>query len=514
MPEKPLSDDALITMDFQDVDLSVVIKFMGELTGKNFLVSDQVRGKVTIISPKKVTVREAYHIFESVLEMNGYSALPAGESIKIIPSAVARQSGLEIQGGKEAGSVKPEDRMMTQVIPLEYAAADELRNLLASSVSKEGMIISYKATNHLIITDRAANIHRLLKIIEQLDVPMVEENITVFPLEFASAKSLADKLTLLMAAEQRVPAAAKPPGPAAFQRVVRVIPDERTNILIVLANAAGHAGDPQAHFPARHRGPQGQKPAPGDLPRARPGRGAGQGPEQHREREGEDPAETRPAGPGGGGRGGGHHRRQIHEFGGDHRFSPGIQGTGRSNPETRHDPVPGPGGSPDYRSLAWRRLCRSGWIGGSWISRSKGACGGSGGRDFGLISGVQSGALPSTTGDTGLLLGLAKGFITIGGVAGPQHRRACPGFSERHRRQRPVHAPPFDHGQREGEDHRRRQRPPAQERSHHSHWRRLRPRPPTSPSPAPLSTKTSASSWRSPPTSAKGPWSDWRSARK
>jgi general secretion pathway protein D len=85
MPAKPLPDDALITMDFQDVDLSVVIKFMGELTGKNFLVSDQVRGKVTIISPKKVTVREAYHIFESVLEMNGYSALPAGDPSRSSP---------------------------------------------------------------------------------------------------------------------------------------------------------------------------------------------------------------------------------------------------------------------------------------------------------------------------------------------------------------------------------------------------------------------------------------------
>src|SRR4030043_990225 len=67
MPPKPLPEDSLITMDFQDADLNVVIKFIGELTGKNFLVSDNVRGKVTIISPKKITVREAYKVFESVL---------------------------------------------------------------------------------------------------------------------------------------------------------------------------------------------------------------------------------------------------------------------------------------------------------------------------------------------------------------------------------------------------------------------------------------------------------------
>ena len=90
--------------------------------------------------------------------MNGYSAVQGEDAIKIVPSAAARQSGLEIREGKELDSVKPEDRMITQVIPLEYASADEVRNLFASSVSKDGMIVSYKPTNHLIITDRASNI--------------------------------------------------------------------------------------------------------------------------------------------------------------------------------------------------------------------------------------------------------------------------------------------------------------------------------------------------------------------
>jgi general secretion pathway protein D len=113
MPSQPLPEDSLITMDFQDVDLNVVIKFMGELTGKNFLVSDQVRGKVTVISPKKITVGEAYQVFESVLEMNGFSAVPGVDSIKIIPSGIARQTGLELHEGKEASAVKVEDKMIT-----------------------------------------------------------------------------------------------------------------------------------------------------------------------------------------------------------------------------------------------------------------------------------------------------------------------------------------------------------------------------------------------------------------
>ena len=236
MPSKPLPEDSLITMDFQDVDLNVVIKFMGELTGKNFLVSDQVRGKVTVISPKKITVGEAYKVFESVLEMNGFSAVPGVDSIKIIPSGIARQTGLELHEGKVASAVKVEDKMITQVIPLEYASSDEVRNLFTPLISKDGMIVSYKPTNHLIITERSSNIHRLLKIVEQIDVRMVEEKITVFSLEFASAKSLAEKLTQLISPDSRAPVAGRPPGPVPSQKIVKIIPDERTNSLVVLAN--------------------------------------------------------------------------------------------------------------------------------------------------------------------------------------------------------------------------------------------------------------------------------------
>jgi general secretion pathway protein D len=236
MDQKPLPEDSLITMDFQDADLNVVIKFIGELTGKNFLVSDQVRGKVTIISPKKITVREAYQVFESVLEMNGFTAVPGTDATKIIPSGIARQTGLEIHEGKEASAVKVEDKMITQIIPLEHGSSDEIRTLFAPLISKDGTIISYKPTNHLVVTERASNIHRLLKIIEQIDVRIVEESISIFSLEFASAKSMAEKTTQLIFSDLRSPGPVRGPGPSAPQRVVKVIPDERTNNLIVLAN--------------------------------------------------------------------------------------------------------------------------------------------------------------------------------------------------------------------------------------------------------------------------------------
>ncbi len=422
MPRQPLSEESLITLDFQDADLPVVIKFMGELTGKNFLVSDQVKGRVTIISPKKITVREAYKVFESVLEMNGYTAVPGEDVIKIIPSAMARQSGLEIREGKEAETGKSEDRMITQVVPLEYASSDEVRNLLSSSISKDGMIVSYKPTNHLVITDRASNINRLLKIIEQIDVRVAEEKISVFPLEFASAKMLADKLNQLTAPDQRQQAAGKPPGSAAIQRMVRIIPDERTNALVVLASA-------QDTEEIRRIISQLDKTAPKG-------------------------------------------KSQLHVIYLEHAraeelakvLTSIVTAKARLAQRTATGQVAQPGGvvveeamitadkatnsvvitgSPqEFKEMeevvqkldmarsqvlvealiAEVTVTRTQQIGVDWRLMDQpvqGSTRGFGGTDFGLISGVQSGTLPASGGNTGLLLGLSNGFITIGGVQVP-----------------------------------------------------------------------------------------------
>src|SRR5262249_29678833 len=63
------SEKQLITMDFQDVEIGVLVKFISEITGKNFILDEKVRGKVTVISPTKISIEEAYRVFQSILEV-------------------------------------------------------------------------------------------------------------------------------------------------------------------------------------------------------------------------------------------------------------------------------------------------------------------------------------------------------------------------------------------------------------------------------------------------------------
>ncbi len=229
---KPESNKT-ISMDFDQVDIKVFIKFMSELTGKNFVVDDKVRGKVTVLSPTKISVEEAYRVFLSVLEVNGFTTVPAGKVTKVVPSVAARQMSVDTR--RAPGFVpRPDDRVITQLIPLIYADSQEIRKLLAPLVSKQGVMVAYEPTDTLILTDYQSNIQRLLHIIEEIDVESGEATISVLQLEYASAEDIAKTLTQLVESKQKVVKGRRARATAAAP--VKIVPDERINVLIVLAD--------------------------------------------------------------------------------------------------------------------------------------------------------------------------------------------------------------------------------------------------------------------------------------
>jgi len=77
---------AQVTLNFRNVDIAVLAKFISETTGRNFLLDESVRGKVSIASATKFTPEEAYEIFDSILESRGFATEPNGNLIRIVPS--------------------------------------------------------------------------------------------------------------------------------------------------------------------------------------------------------------------------------------------------------------------------------------------------------------------------------------------------------------------------------------------------------------------------------------------
>lgn len=221
-------DKGGISMNFSGADIGVLIKYVSEMTGKNFVVNDKVQGKVTILSPKKVSKDEAYKVFESILAVYGFTAVPAGDVIKIVPNIDAKTLG----GTKERSESLPpsvRDLMVTRLIPLRYITADNMVNALKPLVPNTSYIAPYQQSNTVIIVDLASNVDRLMSIIEKLDVEGRETSITVLQLKHASAKDITAKINSLVGREP-----GKPPIPTEAGNIV--IAEERLNSLIVVGN--------------------------------------------------------------------------------------------------------------------------------------------------------------------------------------------------------------------------------------------------------------------------------------
>ncbi|MEJ2730029.1 MAG: type II secretion system secretin GspD [Deltaproteobacteria bacterium] len=226
-PEKAETSDQFVSIDFNNVDINVFIKFMSELTGTNFVVDQRVKGKVTIISPSKISLNEAYQVFESVLEVHGYTTVRAGEIVKIVPSPDARSKSIETLLREEAAD--PKDKVVTQLIPLKYADPVEIKRLFTPMISRSSVILAYQPTNMMIITDVYSNIQRLYKILKRIDVPGIGQEISVIPVQYADSTKMVTLLNTVF----------KPTGKRVKgvpEKAVTMVADERTNVIVLLAN--------------------------------------------------------------------------------------------------------------------------------------------------------------------------------------------------------------------------------------------------------------------------------------
>ncbi|MCF6337562.1 MAG: type II secretion system secretin GspD [Gammaproteobacteria bacterium] len=208
------------TLKFKGADIRAVISSIAEVTGKNFIVDPRVKGKVTLISNRAMGKDEIYKVFLSILEVHGYTAVPSGKAIKIVPDADAKHSAMPFVSSRQPGKG---DEAVTRVIEIEHVTAAQLVPILRPLVPPQGHLAAYPQSNVLIISDRAANIARLVKIIKRIDQPTSGE-IEIVPLENAVASDLVRVLTSLrQQAGKKNPKASKP----------MLVADERTNSILI-----------------------------------------------------------------------------------------------------------------------------------------------------------------------------------------------------------------------------------------------------------------------------------------
>jgi general secretion pathway protein D len=229
-------------VDFNDVEIRKVIETVSEITGKNFLVDDRVQGKVTVIGPRSLTAGELYQVFLSILNVKGFAVVPSGKINKVVPTANIAGYGVQMKVGKSEG-IAGIDAYVTQIIPVEYTEAEELKNLLAPLIPKTDNITSYAPTNLIIVTTTESLLARINQIISMVDVPGAREEIRLITVNYASVQDLAAKVTQVLqsqASQTAAPATrtarGRQPAPAASSEA-KIIADERTNTLIAIGDS-------------------------------------------------------------------------------------------------------------------------------------------------------------------------------------------------------------------------------------------------------------------------------------
>jgi general secretion pathway protein D len=212
-------------VNLKDADVKAFISQIANITGYSFVIDPRVKGKVTIVSDTSMNKHDVYEMFQSVLSVHGFAAVPAGSVVKIM-----QQNNSKQEGGMPVGSREKGEQLVTQVIQIKETPALDLVPILRPMVAKYGHLAGVKSANALIVTDHASNIRRIEKIINRLDGSGVSE-LEVVQLKEAWVGDIVDILTSLD--PEKVSEGGKSKGASGVAGRIRVVADERANRLIL-----------------------------------------------------------------------------------------------------------------------------------------------------------------------------------------------------------------------------------------------------------------------------------------
>ncbi|MDP5209062.1 MULTISPECIES: type II secretion system secretin GspD [unclassified Microbulbifer] len=211
-----------VTLSLDNADIRDLINWAADFTGKNIIVHPNVKGKVTVVAGDPMTHDEAFDVFMSVLQVNGFSLVEQGGTWKVVPDALAKQQAIPVA---DENTLAPAESLVVRTVRVENISAAQLIAMLRPLIPQTGHLAAYADTNTLIIADRAANIDQIVRLVRQLDRAGAID-IEVVPLLFASAKEVKQVLNELLQSGG---------GKQAGREVqpLRIAVDERSNSILL-----------------------------------------------------------------------------------------------------------------------------------------------------------------------------------------------------------------------------------------------------------------------------------------
>ncbi len=251
---------------FDKVEIEKLVQIVSDATCRTFILPENIRGKISIIGPAngkvQVNADQFYAAFLAALDSNSLAVYEHGKFLKIVDKQRAKQFPIPtITDPTEPYTTN--EQMVTRLFKVKNVEIEQLRGVLQQLVTPSGDTIPFQPDT-IIINDLGSNMHRLEKVVQQLDSRSAADEIRVIQVQYATAQDMADKITKLFESKgnkpgQRPGIVATPPtagtpspegtvanggaaGGAASGGVAtlsQLIPDERTNKLIIIASPGG-----------------------------------------------------------------------------------------------------------------------------------------------------------------------------------------------------------------------------------------------------------------------------------
>lgn len=215
-------------LNFSEANLRDILRTITELTGVDFILAPGINARISVQTAKPIAKKDVFSVFESVLEVNGLSAVKTGAYYKIVPAQGARQRALELMTNRDPQAIPAGDRMINMVVPVDFIPANDLIQIVKPMLSPAGNITSFPKANTLIITDTASNLKGILGIVNTLDVDVFEKTeITLVPVKSVDVKTMHKELTEVFSVL----------GLGKDTPQFAIMPIERLNSLLVFSSA-------------------------------------------------------------------------------------------------------------------------------------------------------------------------------------------------------------------------------------------------------------------------------------
>jgi hypothetical protein len=199
MPTSPRAGQPVV-FNFDNADLYEVIRVMGEILKINYIVDPRVKGVVNIHTSGQITAEDALPIFQSILRLNGATAVKKDSVYEIVPLSDAKKLSIPPSTTRESGKPPSEEKYVIQIVSLKYIPVTEVSKMIKPFLSDGADIVEHPPHNILIIGDLASNVKKSVDIINLFDLDIFTDlRVRIYPILNADVNEVAKEMERIFA---------------------------------------------------------------------------------------------------------------------------------------------------------------------------------------------------------------------------------------------------------------------------------------------------------------------------